>query len=65
MVRIRKDLPIPKKSKYSYLFDLAVGDCLEFENNDEFERTVYAMRYYNISHTVRSKGEKFRVWRTE
>jgi myosin heavy subunit len=63
MPRIRKDLPIPQKSKYAYLCDLEVGDCVEFEDFTEFQRTKDAMRYFGINHTTRSKGEIFRIWR--
>jgi hypothetical protein len=63
MPRIRKDLPIPQKSKYAYLCDLTVGDCIEFDDYAEFQKAKYAMRYFKIEYTSRTTDGILRIWR--
>jgi len=69
MVQIRKDLPIPPKTKYAYLQDLEIGDCIIFDNWTEFERTRDAMRYLSIPYISRkvmtNQSTEYRLWRTQ
>lgn len=79
-MKITKNQPIPPSSggrpaKYLWLEDLDVGDCIELDTFDDFERVRGAMIYRKIKHTTRtkkckegtcwpSKDQTFKIWVT-
>ena len=68
-MQIKKDIPIPQRSKYDFLKKLEIGDCVCFEKWVDFERHRDALRYFKIPHVTRKFEEEdfieYRIWITE
>jgi hypothetical protein len=69
---IEKGVPIPKprKSKWSFINDMEVGDSIHVDNEPDYQRARDAMRHYcrinewNYITRKEPDGSGYRVWRT-
>jgi hypothetical protein len=69
-LKIEKDVPMParcvrvRKSKYSPLMAMKVGDSVVTSNRHEAQSITHFMRRNKRKAAVRAEGKaKFRVWR--
>jgi len=66
MVKIEKNIPIPKFTIYgnrSILQNMKVGDSIFVEDEQEKDSIRHAMRYRGLKPMCRKQGDGWRIWR--
>ncbi len=66
MVKIEKDIPVPKYKIYGKkndLQDMEIGDSIFVEDEQEKDSIRNAMRYRGLKPVCRKQNNGWRIWR--
>lgn len=63
MYKVDKNIPLPKRSRFGFITEMAQGDSFVVAEESEKVGAVNYARRYGIKITTRKVDEGFRIWR--